>query len=162
MTVQRYMKRYGITIREVIVVARPERVRIDRDELERLVDAGWSFEKIGPMLGCHPTTAARRARARAVLRHRVRASDRPDAVRRDRVPDHVPRLTYYSWQALEPIRWLQVATLSNPLVYLSEGFRTALTPVPHMSLLVVYPALIGFLVLFTYLGIRGFTKRVVA
>jgi hypothetical protein len=31
-----------------------------------------------------------------------------------------------------------------------------------MSLLAVYPALIGFLVLFTYLGIRGFTKRVVA
>ena len=46
--------------------------------------------------------------------------------------------TYYSWQALEPIRWLQIAVLVNPLVYLSEGFRAALTPVPHMSLWAVY------------------------
>ena len=70
--------------------------------------------------------------------------------------------TYYSWLALEPIRWLQVATLVNPLVYLSEGFRAALTPVPHMSLLAVYPVVIGFAVLFSWLGIRGFTKRVIA
>jgi len=70
--------------------------------------------------------------------------------------------TYYSWLALEPIRWLQVATLANPLVYLSEGFRAALTPVPHMSLLAVYPVVIGFVVLFSWMGIRGFTKRVIA
>jgi ABC-2 type transport system permease protein len=47
-------------------------------------------------------------------------------------------------------------------VYLSEGFRAALTPVPHMSLLAVYPVLIGFATLLTWLGIRGFTKRVIA
>jgi ABC-2 type transport system permease protein len=70
--------------------------------------------------------------------------------------------TYYSWLALEPIRWLQVGTLANPLVYLSEGFRAALTPVPHMSLLAVYPVVIGFVVLFSWMGIRGFTKRVIA
>jgi ABC-2 type transport system permease protein len=70
--------------------------------------------------------------------------------------------TYYSWLALEPIRWLQVGTLLNPLVYLSEGFRAALTPVPHMSLLAVYPVVIGFVVLFSWMGIRGFTKRVIA
>ena len=70
--------------------------------------------------------------------------------------------TYYSWQALEPIRWLQIGTLANPLVYLSEGSRAALTPVPHMSLLAVYPVVIGFVVLFTWMGIRGFTKRVIA
>jgi len=52
--------------------------------------------------------------------------------------------TYYSWLALEPVRWLQIGTLINPLVYLSEGFRAALTPVPHMSLLAVYPVVIGF------------------
>ena len=34
---------------------------------------------------------------------------------------------YYSWSALAPIRWLQVAVLLNPLVYISEGFRAALT-----------------------------------
>jgi ABC-2 type transport system permease protein len=70
--------------------------------------------------------------------------------------------TYYSWLALEPIKWLKIGTLVNPLVYLSEGFRAALTPVPHMSLLAVYPVVTGFAVLFTWLGIRGFTKRVIA
>ncbi len=70
--------------------------------------------------------------------------------------------TYYSWQSLAPIRWLQIAVLVNPLVYLAEGCRAALTTVPHMSLLVVYPVLVGFTVGFTWLGIRGFTKRVIA
>jgi ABC-2 type transport system permease protein len=70
--------------------------------------------------------------------------------------------TYYSWLALTPIAWLKVVTLVNPLVYLSEGFRAALTPVPHMSLWAVYPVVVGFAALFTWLGIRGFTKRVIA
>lgn len=70
--------------------------------------------------------------------------------------------TYYSWQALEPIRWLQIGTLINPLVYLTEGFRAALTPVPHMHLVAVYGVLLGFTVVFTWLGVKGFTKRVIA
>lgn len=70
--------------------------------------------------------------------------------------------TYYSWQSLEPIRWLQIGTLVNPLVYLSEGFRAALTPVPHMSLAVVYPVVLGSTAVLMWLGIRGFTKRVIA
>jgi ABC-2 type transport system permease protein len=70
--------------------------------------------------------------------------------------------TYYSWLALEPIKWLQVFCLINPLVYLSEGFRAALTTVDHMSLWAVYPVLIGFVALFTWMGIRNFTKRVIA
>jgi ABC-2 type transport system permease protein len=69
---------------------------------------------------------------------------------------------YYSWEALEPIRWLQLLVLVNPLVYLSEGFRAALTPVPHMSLWAIYGALTGFTILFTWLGIRGFKRRVVS
>jgi ABC-2 type transport system permease protein len=70
--------------------------------------------------------------------------------------------TYYSWQSLEPIRWLQIAVLVNPLVYLSEGFRAALTNVPHMSLIAVYLMATAFTALFTYVGIRGFTKRVIS
>jgi ABC-2 type transport system permease protein len=70
--------------------------------------------------------------------------------------------TYYSWLALKPIPWLKWATLANPLVYLSEGFRAALTTVPHMSLLAVYGVLLAFLGLFTYVGIKGFIKRVIA
>jgi ABC-2 type transport system permease protein len=69
---------------------------------------------------------------------------------------------YYPWQSLEPIRWLQIAVLANPLVYMCEGFRAALTPAAHMSLWVVYPALVAFSVLFTWLGINGFKRRVLA
>jgi ABC-2 type transport system permease protein len=69
---------------------------------------------------------------------------------------------YYSWAALEPIRWLQIAVLVNPLVYMSEGFRAALTPAEHMSLWAIYGALIGFTVVFTYLGIAGFKRRVLS
>jgi ABC-2 type transport system permease protein len=69
---------------------------------------------------------------------------------------------YYSWSSLEPIRWLQVAVLVNPLVYISEGFRAALTASPTMSLWAVYGALIGFAALFTWLGITGFKRRVLS
>jgi ABC-2 type transport system permease protein len=69
---------------------------------------------------------------------------------------------YYSWSSLEAIRWLQIAVLVNPLVYISEGFRAALTDASHMSLWVVYGALIGFAVLFTWLGITGFKRRVLS
>jgi ABC-2 type transport system permease protein len=69
---------------------------------------------------------------------------------------------YYPWQSLEPIAWLQIAVLVNPLVYMCEGFRAALTPVPHMSLWAVYPAMIGFSALFTWVGIRSFKKRVLS
>ncbi|MFM8304946.1 MAG: ABC transporter permease [Actinomycetota bacterium] len=69
---------------------------------------------------------------------------------------------YYPWQSLEPIRWLQILVLANPLVYMCEGFRAALTNSPHMSLWLVYPVLVGFSVLFTWQGIKGFTRRVVS
>lgn len=68
---------------------------------------------------------------------------------------------YYSWSALEPIRWLQLFVLVNPLVYLCEGFRAALTPAAHMSLWAVYGALLGFTSVFMWFGIRGFRRRVV-
>lgn len=69
---------------------------------------------------------------------------------------------YYSWAALRPIRWLQVAVLANPLVYITEGFRAALTPVGHMPLLAIYGVLIGFAAVFTMVGIRFFKRRVIA
>jgi ABC-2 type transport system permease protein len=67
---------------------------------------------------------------------------------------------YFPWAALESIKWLQVLVLINPLVYMSEGFRAALTPVPHMALYAVYPVMLGFTALFVWLGLRGFKKRV--
>ena len=35
---------------------------------------------------------------------------------------------YYPWAALQNIRWLQIAILINPMVYMSEGLRAVLTP----------------------------------
>lgn len=74
---------------------------------------------------------------------------------------------YYPWSALSGVKafgvpWLQILTLANPLVYMSEGFRAALTPTPHMSLWAVYPALIGFSLLLGVLGVKGFRKRVLS
>jgi ABC-2 type transport system permease protein len=69
---------------------------------------------------------------------------------------------YYTWSSLQAIRWLQILVLLNPLVYLCEGFRAALTNVPHMSLWAVYGALIGFSALFTWMGIGGFRRRVLS
>ena len=69
---------------------------------------------------------------------------------------------YYSWAALEPIEWLKIAVLVNPLVYTSEGFRAALTPAQHMSLWAIFGALTAFTVLFTALGVAGFKRRVLS
>jgi len=68
---------------------------------------------------------------------------------------------YYPWKALEAVPWLQVVVLINPLVYMCEGFRAALTTVEHMALWAVYGALILFGVVLTWLGVNGFQKRVV-
>ena len=68
---------------------------------------------------------------------------------------------YYPWAALQNIRWLQIAILINPMVYMSEGLRAVLTPVlPHMPIWAVLLALVGGTVVFGYLGTRTFTKRV--
>jgi ABC-2 type transport system permease protein len=70
--------------------------------------------------------------------------------------------TYYPWARLTPIPWLKVAVLVNPLVYMSEGFRMALTPVPHMPGPAVYAALTGFVLVLGWLGVDGFRRRVLA
>ena len=68
---------------------------------------------------------------------------------------------YYPLAALHHIRWLQIAVLVNPMVYMSEGLRAVLTPVlGHMPMWGVLLALIGGTVVFGYLGTRTFTKRV--
>jgi ABC-2 type transport system permease protein len=70
---------------------------------------------------------------------------------------------YYPWARLHPIPWLQWLVLINPLVYMSEGFRLALTTgVPHMPTLAIYGALLGWAAVLTWLGIAGFRKRVLA
>lgn len=67
---------------------------------------------------------------------------------------------YYPWATLHVIPWFQYAVLINPLVYANEGFRLALTPqMPHMSAWLVYAALVGFSVFFTWAGLRKFESR---
>ena len=68
---------------------------------------------------------------------------------------------YYPWAALDRIKWLQMGVLVNPIVYMSEGLRSALTPMAHMSPVLILGMLIFFLVLLTWLGIRGFLRRVI-
>ena len=75
--------------------------------------------------------------------------------------------TYYQWTRLAPVEaggwhWLQTVVLVNPLIYVNEGMRAAFTDAPHMHLYVVYPVLIGFLVLFLGLGLRNFRRRVLS
>jgi ABC-2 type transport system permease protein len=70
---------------------------------------------------------------------------------------------YYPWTTLTPLPWLKIAVLVNPLIYMSEGMRVALTHgVPHMSVVVIYLALIAFTAVFLKLGIDGFKKRVLS
>jgi ABC-2 type transport system permease protein len=70
---------------------------------------------------------------------------------------------YYPWTALEPLPWLKLAVLLNPLVYLSEGLRMALTTdLPHMHPATIYGALCGFTLVLGWLGIQGFRRRVLS
>lgn len=69
---------------------------------------------------------------------------------------------YYPWSALHVIRWLQIVTLVNPMVYMTEGLRAALTPgLGHMPLWAIMLALVGGTVVFGVLAVRTFRNRVV-
>ena len=75
--------------------------------------------------------------------------------------------TYYTWITLSAIKiggfsWLQTLVCINPLIYVTEGFRAALTTSTHMHLYVIYPVLVGLCVFFLWLGIKGFNKRVLS
>jgi len=68
---------------------------------------------------------------------------------------------YYPWAYLGHIRWLQIMVLANPIVYMSEGLRAALTPgLPHMPEPLILSALLLSLLLLGYAGMRGFLRRV--
>jgi ABC-2 type transport system permease protein len=67
---------------------------------------------------------------------------------------------YYPWRGLDQVPAMKYAVLVNPLVYVSEGMRSALTPtLPHMNLALVLGALAAGTALFWWLGIRAFMKR---
>ena len=69
---------------------------------------------------------------------------------------------YYPWAALDAVPWLQWLVLLNPLVYVSEGLRAALTPsIPTMPPGIVVAALALSTGLLTAVGLRGFLRRTV-
>ena len=70
---------------------------------------------------------------------------------------------YYPWAFLNHVRWLQILVLVNPIVYMSEGLRAALTPsVPHMPAPLILVALLISLALLWRLGLKGFLRRVIS
>jgi hypothetical protein len=69
---------------------------------------------------------------------------------------------YYPWAALHPIRWLQIGVLINPLVYMSEGLRAALTPgLPHMPVALFLVALTVAVLVLSSIGVRAFRRRTI-
>jgi len=75
--------------------------------------------------------------------------------------------TYYPWASLGNIKWFQIITLFNPLTYASEGLRSAMVPsfngqaIPTLAMGWVLLGLGVTFVVFLYLGIRTFHRRVV-
>ena len=69
---------------------------------------------------------------------------------------------YYPWRGLDVVPVMKYLVLINPMVYVSEAMRGALTPaVPHMSLPVTGGALIIVTAFFWRLGMRSFYKRAI-
>jgi ABC-2 type transport system permease protein len=69
---------------------------------------------------------------------------------------------YYPWRGLDAVPLIKYLVLVNPLVYVAEGLRGALTPeVPHMPLAVSMAALLVITALFWMMGLRSFHKRAI-
>jgi ABC-2 type transport system permease protein len=69
--------------------------------------------------------------------------------------------TFYPWSALHDLRWFQIVTLFNPLTYVSEGMRAAIVGGPHLATHWIVLGLAVSIVLFAWLGGRGFTRRAI-
>ncbi|MDQ6643237.1 MAG: ABC transporter permease [Chloroflexota bacterium] len=76
--------------------------------------------------------------------------------------------TYYPWGTLDSIKWFQIVTLFNPLTYAAEGLRSAMVPsiqghtIPTLAMIWVILGLSATFVVFLFIGIRTFRRRVVS
>lgn len=78
------------------------------------------------------------------------------------VPMTMLGCVYYPWAQLSSMRWLQYAVLVNPLVYISEALRSALTPeIPHIHVWVLLLVLGGGITLTVTVASRAFVRRVI-
>lgn len=70
---------------------------------------------------------------------------------------------YYPWQGLTPLPVLKYAVLVNPLVFVAEGMRGALTPaLPHMPWWLIVAALLAMSAALWTMGIRTFERKAVS
>jgi ABC-2 type transport system permease protein len=69
---------------------------------------------------------------------------------------------YYPWAGLTVIGPLQYVFLLNPLVFMSESMRLAVTPdVAHMPAPLLIAGIVAFTALFTVLGARAFERKTI-
>jgi ABC-2 type transport system permease protein len=69
---------------------------------------------------------------------------------------------YYPWSALATLGWARYLFLLNPLTFMSEAMRLAVTPdASHMALPLLFGGLVAFLALFATLGARSFERRTI-
>jgi ABC-2 type transport system permease protein len=69
---------------------------------------------------------------------------------------------YYPWVGLRVLGAFQYVFLVNPLVFMSEAMRAAVTPdVPHMPTALLLAGMTGFTALFTVLGARSFERKTI-
>jgi ABC-2 type transport system permease protein len=69
---------------------------------------------------------------------------------------------YYPWAALSVLGPIRYVFLLNPLVFMSEAMRFAVTPdIPHMPAGLLLGGLAVFVALFGFLGARSFERRTI-
>ena len=69
---------------------------------------------------------------------------------------------YYPYTALDVLGPVQYVFLLNPLVFMSEAMRLAVTPeVPHMHPALLVAGLVGYGALFLFVGARTFERRTI-
>ena len=69
---------------------------------------------------------------------------------------------YYPWTGLHVLGAFQYVFLLNPLVFMSEAMRLAVTPgVPHMPVPLLLAGMLGFTAFFTVLGARSFERKTI-
>jgi ABC-2 type transport system permease protein len=78
------------------------------------------------------------------------------------VPMTMLGCVYYPWSQLGFLPWLKYAVLANPLVYMSEALRAALTPgLPHIQTWILLLALAGGTILTATIAARAFVRRII-
>ena len=70
---------------------------------------------------------------------------------------------YYPWARLDAIPWVKYGVLFNPIVFMSEGLRAAVTPsIAHMPWWAILVALVFFSTALGWWGLKGFLGRVLS